>query len=188
MSIKGESSKETIAKAKRWKVTRDKKTGRTYYYHRETREARWDKPLGFDEAQKEKIAAKAKSSCWRTNVICYENNIVDKISDLSDVNSEDIVKDVENPTGLFQYLQLKYWAAALKHVEEHPREAKIWISRGLHRICSPRSATWKVLPIHGEKLLMMLFSFFNSISPANPPIPIANATTKLPLFSGRPPV
>ncbi|KAL9178899.1 hypothetical protein ACHAXT_011872 [Thalassiosira profunda] len=39
-----------IEEAMRWKATADKTSGKAYYYHRDTKEVRWDKPPGFDEA------------------------------------------------------------------------------------------------------------------------------------------
>jgi len=43
-----------IEDAKKWKATYDKNSDKTYYYHRESKVVRWEKPLGFDEATREK--------------------------------------------------------------------------------------------------------------------------------------
>ena len=41
---------QQIDDAKKWKATFDKSSNKYYYYHRETKEVTWVKPLGFDEA------------------------------------------------------------------------------------------------------------------------------------------
>ena len=55
---------ETILDAKYWKATLDPNTSQTYYYHTETKVTTWEKPEGFDEAQKLKEDAKL----WKATV------------------------------------------------------------------------------------------------------------------------
>ena len=42
---------QDIAHAKKWKAKLDKSSGKYYYYHRETKEVKWEMPLGFAEVQ-----------------------------------------------------------------------------------------------------------------------------------------
>ncbi|KAL7545389.1 hypothetical protein ACHAWF_008730 [Thalassiosira exigua] len=134
--VEDTASTETLANAKRWKATRDERTGKTYYYHRATRVSRWDKPPGFDEAQREK---KAEKKFWK--VTCGGGP--KRPPEAWD--NEDIVREVQHPTLLFEYLQERDWIEALKRARDQPREVRIWISSG---ICSPAQSTWKVLPLH----------------------------------------
>ena len=55
---------ETILDAIHWKATLDPTTSQTYYYHSQTKVTTWDKPEGFDEAQKIKDDAKL----WKATV------------------------------------------------------------------------------------------------------------------------
>lgn len=49
---------EEIEDAKYWKATLDPSSSKTYYYHSKTKVTTWDKPTGFDEAQKLKKETK----------------------------------------------------------------------------------------------------------------------------------
>eukprot|EP00804_Cyclotella_cryptica_P003274 CCRYP_010516-RA/>CCRYP_010516-RA protein AED:0.00 eAED:0.00 QI:635/1/1/1/1/1/2/269/938 len=54
---------EVIEDAKHWKATLDKSTSKTYYFHSKTKVVTWDKPPGFDEAQKIK-----ENKYWKATV------------------------------------------------------------------------------------------------------------------------
>jgi hypothetical protein len=48
---------QTIEEAKKWKAIYDSASKKHYYYHKVTREVKWDKPLGYDEARAGKVEA-----------------------------------------------------------------------------------------------------------------------------------
>ncbi len=44
-----------IEEAKKWKAIFDTASNKHYYYHKVTREVRWEKPMGYDEARASKV-------------------------------------------------------------------------------------------------------------------------------------
>lgn len=54
---------EVVQDAKYWKATLDQSSSKTYYYHSKTKVVTWDKPPGFDEAQKLR-----ENKFWRETV------------------------------------------------------------------------------------------------------------------------
>ena len=170
-----EVTKESIAKAKYWKAAEDKQTGKRYYYHRVTREVRWYKPLGYEEAQEERriekavwksvtaaAAAAANSECENVNPQLVQqvqvikngngngNNIeMETKSDNGNGNQES-VRYVSNATQLFEYLQQRQWASALDHLRKQPADAKVYI---MQPPSSNGKAPWKVLPLHASIIL-----------------------------------
>ena len=48
-----------VQEAKKWRATCDKSSDKTYYYHRVTKEVRWEKPPGYDEAHRDGGSEKA---------------------------------------------------------------------------------------------------------------------------------
>jgi len=133
-----EVTEEIITNAKKWKTSRDKSTGKTYYYHKETREVRWDKPFGFDES---------RDKYWKA---ASDGSISTRQRQPLERGDIDVVRDVSNPTLLFIYLQKKDWVAAWEQLRKVPREANIWVSCG---ICTPNKVTWKVLPLHAAIII-----------------------------------
>ena len=47
-------------------------------------------------------------------------------------------------------MQQKNWSDALRRVKKDNRDVKVWVSNGIR---SPRSTTWKVLPLHTAIIL-----------------------------------
>jgi hypothetical protein len=95
-----------FGKTRKWKAALDVKTKRTYYYNRVTRATQWEKPEGFDEAQKK---TKRKRYTEKSSV---------KGSDETTKLVGDIVRDVENPTTLFECLQQKDWSGPTRCTRE----------------------------------------------------------------------
>ena len=111
---------------------------------------RWSWLPLLDAAQREKECDKEVervNAHHLEKVVCFENNLVQKTHGMADREN---TKDVSDPTSLFRYLQMKCWQSALEAVRDDPWQATVWISRGLDTTQSPRSITWKILPLHAR--------------------------------------
>ena len=87
---------ETVNRVMRWKEATDSE-GNTYYYHDETKEVRWDKPLFYDEVR-EVLGARdveEQTTFAVTFQEVHEQTIsIDQIAE----DEEDVVRDVVKPT------------------------------------------------------------------------------------------
>lgn len=153
----------TADRAMRWKEATDSE-GNTYYYHDGTKEVRWDKPLFYreDPSKRGNSTVEEQASFAVTFQEADEQVItVDRTAE----EEEDVVRDVVNPTELFVLIQQKNWSDALRLVKNNTRDVKVWVSNGIR---SPRSTTWKVLPLHTAIILGAPFDLVLEIMNAYP--------------------
>ena len=143
-----------------------------------------------DEERKKKD----KTSFWKRNpTITREKGTSDDTSIKPKRDTEDIVRDMSNPTQLFAFIQKKKWDAALNHLVEHPTEASIWVSSGICHTPRNGGSTWKVLPLHASIVLgaplHLISAILNQYPGAirrkdlNGSLPIHLAVSAIPIYS-----
>jgi len=100
----------TVDRVKRWKEATDSE-GNTYYYHDETKEVRWDKPLFFDEVRKalgkRKNGGKDIEKQAPFAVTFQEADERVLAVDQTAGQEEDVVRDVSNPTVSAMFCSLR---------------------------------------------------------------------------------
>ena len=71
---------EHVTAAKKWKATYDKASNKYYYYHRDTKEVTWTKPVGFDEAYGLTVDSPNKNKQIKGAVVLKEVNKIESRS------------------------------------------------------------------------------------------------------------
>jgi ankyrin repeat protein len=64
-----------------------------------------------------------------------------------------------NPTKLYGYIENKQWDAALRRLQQHPDEAKTWVSRRE----SNGKTRWRLLPLHAVCIFRAPLSFMEAL-------------------------
>jgi len=81
----------------KWKTAVDPKTGRTYYYHSDTRATQWDKPLEL-ASKEERIEMERKERRQRDFFAAMEANILKNLSQGANFGNSSTTPDAVPPT------------------------------------------------------------------------------------------